>query len=531
MSSAAAVAPACVPPCGGGAPVRLSEFEVLYELGAGSYARVVCARRVATGELFALKVMSKAFLLRERKAAAARRERDILASLRAAGTRGVLRLCFTFQDASSLYLGTELCAGGDLQVQLARRPRGAATEREARCWVAQAACGLAALHAAPHRAVHRDVKPENILLNASGHVRLCDFGSVKLLDAHAQDAAARQAEEDAAALRPRRGRGSFAGTAEYVAPELIDGGEASPAADYWSLGCVLFQCLAGRPPFKGATEYLTYQAVLARQMEHPEECSAAARAAVDALLVVAPHARCGAAHGLDDLRRLTFFADVPWERIWEQTPPEVLPPPPPPRAAAAAAKGHCHDDNDDDDDNEIAHWELGAGAAAAGARPFGVDALRDALRCTADRCAADAPPPPALPAWRLLAGERVVRSCAAARKRGASLQRGRLTLTSAARMALLPERACGGDDGGGGDEACVPLLLLRATCVRALDARHLALRREDDGALGGAADVFVELMGEGLPLDAAQQWADAAAAAVATVAAEAPAAAHEAGGT
>jgi 3-phosphoinositide dependent protein kinase-1 len=223
---------ACAKPC------RLSEFEVLHELGCGSYARVLAARRVATGETFALKVMNKAFLLRERKAEAARRERDVLAALR--DVRGVIRLAFTFQDAHSLYLGTELCAGGDLHAQLARRPGGRAAPWEARFWVAQAAVALAALHAPPHRVVHRDVKPENLLLDSRGHLRLCDFGCVKQLDAPAAAAGA----QPGCARAARRGGGTFAGTAEYVAPELIDGGATTPAADYWSLGCVLFQLLA-----------------------------------------------------------------------------------------------------------------------------------------------------------------------------------------------------------------------------------------------------------------------------------------------
>ena len=210
-------------------PARLSDFVVHEELGAGSYARVVRAVRRVTGEEFAVKVMNKAFLLREGKAEAARRERDTLTALRDAP--GVLRLAFTFQDASSLYLGTELCAGADLHAQLARRG-GRAAPWEARFWVAEAALALAAVHAA--RAVHRDVKPENLLVTGGGHVRLCDFGSVRLLDA--------PPAPPPAGVR-RRGAASFAGTAEYVAPELLDGAEATPAADFWALGCVLFQLL------------------------------------------------------------------------------------------------------------------------------------------------------------------------------------------------------------------------------------------------------------------------------------------------
>jgi 3-phosphoinositide dependent protein kinase-1 len=437
------------------APVRLSEFIVAEELGAGSYARVVRAVRRASGEEFALKVMNKAFLLREGKAEAARRERDTLAALRDAP--GVLRLAFTFQDASSLYLGTELCAGGDLHAQLARRG-GRAAPWEARFWVAQAALALAAVHAA--RCVHRDVKPENLLLTAAGHVRLCDFGSVRLLDAP---------PTPRAAGTRRRGAASFAGTAEYMAPELLDGAEATPAADFWALGCVLFQALvrlrprrralpcrlltplmprqAGRPPFRGASEYLTYQAVLSHELRHPEDAPPDAVAAVDALLHADPMQRCGAARGLDELRELPFLRDAPWDDIWNAPAPPVLPPP---AEEAASAQ-----------DEAEARWEL-TGAQAA---PFSVDALRAAL--------------PALPPFTLAQGEAVVRAGRAARKRGATREHGRLTLTSLGRLALLP-------DGGG-----APLLELpdaRGAGARALDAEHLAIRTPQAG------EVFLQLL-------------------------------------
>ena len=220
------------------APQSLRELEVVRELGVGSYARVLHVRRRSNGEEYALKVMNKAFLLRENKGEAVKRERELLELL--CGTPGMVRLAFSFQDALSVYLATEVCHG-DLQAQLARRPGGRADAWEARFWTAELALALHALHA--HSCVHRDVKPENVLLDARGHVRLCDFGSAKRLDAL-------PAPPRAPPPGTRVRNGTFAGTAEYCAPELIQGLATSCAADFWSLGCLLFQALvrAASPP-------------------------------------------------------------------------------------------------------------------------------------------------------------------------------------------------------------------------------------------------------------------------------------------
>jgi len=157
-----------------------------------------------------------------------------------AGVPGILHLSFAFQDAHNLYLATEVCAGGDLYVQLSRRG-GKAAEWEARFWLSELALALDAVHALG--AVHRDVKPENVLLCSRGHVRLCDFGSAKRL---AVPPPAAMAAEQGVARGRRRCVSATAGTAEYCAPEVVEGGGGSFASDYWSLGCTAYQCLVRR---------------------------------------------------------------------------------------------------------------------------------------------------------------------------------------------------------------------------------------------------------------------------------------------
>ena len=222
---------------------------------------------------------------------------------------------------------------------------------------------------------------------------------------------------------------------------------------------------AGRPPFRGATEYLTYQAVLARDLRHPDDSPPDAVAAVEALLHVDPAQRCGAARGADELCELSFLRDAPWDDIWNARPPAVLQPPIAEVAAAAEADER---------------WEFTQAATEA---PFGVDALRSAL--------------PAEPPFALAPGESVVRAGRAARKRGASREQGRLMLTSLGRLALAP-------DGGGA--ALLELPSAKGCDARALDSEHLAFRMPTGG------EVFLQLIDGDAAAWAAQLAQDSTAA-------------------
>ena len=115
--------------------------------------------------------------------------------------------------------------------------------------------------------VHRDIKPENVLIDSSGHVKLCDFGSALDLQpapTSALTAIAEQMKKKKESRSKKQNRSaSFVGTAEYVAPEILEGcEETTTSVDLWSIGVMTFQLLTGRVPFKGKTEYLTMQEVL-----------------------------------------------------------------------------------------------------------------------------------------------------------------------------------------------------------------------------------------------------------------------------
>jgi 3-phosphoinositide dependent protein kinase-1 len=263
--------------------LRMSDFTVLRDLGDGSFSEVLLVRRNATGTTHALKVMPKALLIREKKAAFAKHERCAMDACR--DVPGVVRLQFTFQDAESLYMGMEACARGELFELIASfKPHGVPM-RTTRFILAELLDVLMGVHA--RGVIHRDVKPENVLFDDRGHVMLTDFGSCLVLEDAASggdgdgDGDAGDAGDAGEAgkgksffereLARRKAQFAFVGTCDYVPPEILSepgGDEASggcvdnlhvpappPAAlDAWALGCVLYQCLVGTPPFRGANE-------------------------------------------------------------------------------------------------------------------------------------------------------------------------------------------------------------------------------------------------------------------------------------
>ena len=158
--------------------LRMSDFTVLRDLGDGSFSEVLLVRRNATGTTHALKVMPKALLIREKKAAFAKHERCAMDACR--DVPGVVRLQFTFQDAESLYMGMEACARGELFELIASfKPHGVPM-RTTRFILAELLDVLMGVHA--RGVIHRDVKPENVLFDDRGHVMLTDFGSCLVLE-------------------------------------------------------------------------------------------------------------------------------------------------------------------------------------------------------------------------------------------------------------------------------------------------------------------------------------------------------------
>jgi 3-phosphoinositide dependent protein kinase-1 len=322
-------------------PTSLQEFSLLSRLGDGSYSEVYQAHHDTTGADYALKVINKKHILRHKVVHQVQRERLLLSIL---NYEGIVKIFFTFQDAHSLYLALEYCPNGELYDQI--RLQNKLSVATAQFYAAEIVLMLEYLR--NEGVVHRDLKPENLLLTKDGHLKLTDFGSAKSLindirtedtnqDTNASENVPEKEENNEEI--PKRAS-SFVGTADYVCPEMLSSQPVSYSADLWALGCVLYQMLAGKPPFKAETEYLTYQKITAGEYMHLETChegddsggeendlkintvSKEAKHLVEQLLIVDPKQRVGA-ENLEDLKNHSFFKGIQWETLRQSTAPEV----------------------------------------------------------------------------------------------------------------------------------------------------------------------------------------------------------------
>lgn len=161
--------------------------------------------------------------------------------------------------------------------------------------------------------IHRDLKPENILLDEQMRIKITDFGTAKILDTNENG-------------ETRDAANSFVGTAEYVSPELLTEKSACKSSDLWALGCIIYQLLAGRPPFKGSNEYQTFQKIVKLEYSFPDGFPPKAEDLVKKLLVLNPNERLGAGPGgIAQLRGHPFFDGIDWETIWTIPGPKLLP--------------------------------------------------------------------------------------------------------------------------------------------------------------------------------------------------------------
>ncbi|KAM9588980.1 myotonin-protein kinase-like [Morphnus guianensis] len=317
--------------------LQRSDFEILKVIGRGAFSEVAVVRMKESGQIYAMKIMNKWDMLRRGEVSCFREEREVLAR---GDQRWITRLHFAFQDPQCLYLVMEYYVGGDLLTLLSkfgdRLPLAMA-----RFYLAELVMAIDSIHRLGY--VHRDIKPDNILLDRWGHIRLGDFGSCLKLG---PDGTVRSSVA--------------VGTPDYLSPEILLAVEDptrsyGPECDWWALGVLAYEMFFGQPPFFAESLPETYSKILHFQdhLHLPDDpppaaggCAAAgeggvapaagacprvpvaARALVRGLLC-AREARLGRG-GARDFRRLPLFAGLRWAALRRAAPPFA------PAAAGAA---------------------------------------------------------------------------------------------------------------------------------------------------------------------------------------------------
>jgi len=294
-------------------------FDLLKLIGEGAFGKVIMVRNRINKELYAMKAISKKLLRKKNNMQYMKSERDILTKVK---HPFIVTLRFAFQTETRLFLVMDFLSGGELFFHLKRK--GLILEAEARLYLAEMVVAIEFLHSMG--VVHRDLKPENVLLRPDGHVCLTDFGLAKEVGDNTQ-------------VR------TLCGTSEYMAPEMLLRNGYTKAVDWWSLGALFFEMLAGKPPFTAKTPKELDRKILSEKFSIPPYVTATAASLLKGLLEKDVNKRLGAKKstmfsigGVAGLKQHEFFTDTGGAPLdWHLVQTCGYEPPIKPSEAAAAA--------------------------------------------------------------------------------------------------------------------------------------------------------------------------------------------------
>ena len=219
----------------------------------------------------------------------------------------LVHLLYAFQTADKLYMVLEYMGGGELFHWLKEHRRF--SEPRARLYTAEIGLGLGALHDLD--IVYRDLKPENLLIDTEGHIRITDFGLSK---------------DNVTGAGAEGGTKTFCGTPEYLAPEILENRGHGKAVDWWSFGTLLYEMMCGLPPFYDTNVQRMYNKILIAPLKFPSYISKDAKAVLMALLQRAVDQRLGSAKDFSEIAAHDFYASLDMDKVYKkQIKPEFVP--------------------------------------------------------------------------------------------------------------------------------------------------------------------------------------------------------------
>ena len=273
-----------------------NDFELLKLLGRGSFGEVLLVRLKANKKLYAMKVLDKKMLKQRKQQIHTKTERDLMVKI---NCPFIVNIKSAFQDETKLYIVSEFLQGGDLFFHLHEKRYTVFPEIKARFYIMELVIALDFLH--QNNMIYRDLKPENILLDSQGHVKLTDFGLSKIFE-----------NEDDKAY-------TVCGTPQYLAPEILLRKGYDKAVDWWSLGCVLYEMLYGRLPFKLKKGQKISLNIYKEEIAFDKKISEEAKDLIINLLIFDPKSRLGSGvDGGEKIKNHNFFKGVNWKDVWDR---------------------------------------------------------------------------------------------------------------------------------------------------------------------------------------------------------------------
>nr|GMD18666.1 serine/threonine-protein kinase tricorner-like [Ipomoea batatas] len=309
------------------------DFELLTMIGKGAFGEVRICREKTTGHVYAMKKLKKSEMLRRGQVEHVKAERNLLAEV---DSNCIVKLYCSFQDEEYLYLIMEYLPGGDMMTLLMRKD--ILTDDEARFYVAETVLAIESIH--KHNYIHRDIKPDNLLLDRYGHLRLSDFGLCKPLDCSTlqekdftADNTGEASKSDDHAQAPKRTQQeqlqhwqknrrtlaySTVGTPDYIAPEVLLKKGYGMECDWWSLGAIMYEMLVGYPPFYSDDPMSTCRKIVnwRAHLKFPEEAKLSPEAKdIISRLLCDVTKRLGS-NGATEIKAHPWFNGVDWDRIY-----------------------------------------------------------------------------------------------------------------------------------------------------------------------------------------------------------------------
>ena len=321
--------------------MTIREFEPLTIIGRGAFGEVRVCRQISTGDIVAIKKMRKEDMLKKNQLMHVRTEREIMTS----SSEWIVNLKYSFQDEYYLYLVMDYLPGGDLMNLLIKKE--ILTEEEARFYTAEMILAVDSVHKL--NCIHRDLKPDNILIDKNGHIQLSDFGLSKLSDKAFYPMSIKDSPKPPKKIM-NKGNNSYkatnmysnikinlnnslknkkfhkknrllaystVGTPDYIAPEVFGSNGYGQEVDWWSIGVMFFEMVVGYPPFFSENPSDTCKKIIKwkENFSIPEDAELSSEAENLILKMVAPaEVRLGI-NGIEEIKRHPFFKGVDWNNI------------------------------------------------------------------------------------------------------------------------------------------------------------------------------------------------------------------------